>query len=122
MELAREALHGTAQPETAPPDPSFTGRQVAALLLLAVALAPVIVTPALLGLLIVAWTVSVASRIASLRTVTVWLPVVAPCATLTAAAPPNAVKSEPLVAEPPLLASVNVIGAPLLFVAESVTV
>src|SRR2546426_867989 len=75
-----------------------------------------------LALLIVAATVSVPSSNASLSTVTVSVPVVAPLATLIAATPPNAVKSEPLVAVPPLLVTSKVIGAPVLLVELSVTV
>src|SRR5688572_2299944 len=90
--------------------------------ILAVAVGVVILMLARLGLLIVASTVSVASRSASFRTVTVSVPVVAPLATLIAAGPPKAVKSEPLVALPPLFATVNVIGDPELLAEPSVTV
>src|SRR5688500_11700 len=82
--------------------------------MLAVAVGVVIViAEPRLGSLIAASTVSVLSSRPSLATVTVSVPVVAPLATLIAVGASNAVKSDPLVAVPPVLAAANVMGAPV---------
>jgi hypothetical protein len=78
----------------------------------AVADAPVIVTPPLLGLLIVACRVRVPSSRASFRTTTPNVPVDAPLATVTWAPPAIAVMSVPSIAVPPERAMSKVMGEP----------